>query len=424
MNNLQLDLLRKQSNLDMNKIANMLEKTIFEKYEKKEEQRKAKQSQEAFFNPKDKFGYIGAQLVNNVKVPTWIHKVKDFAKQKMADVVLAKQGSMTALDAARYNPFTTDDGTGINWQEEAKQYFDIMEKIDKGELTMKQAGAMTQSDFTGMRMIQILGGLVNQEQRNYVLQTINTVPTTELMLRIPTVTRFQISQDVGEFDFVESMKMSFTQQYIQLRKDVAHLAWSDEFTMSTFDQPIYALHIQNANSEFERVKAQKVATQILGFTNTQAVAGGGTWYDFAAGTEHYAADPRKDFNTARTTIRTGFGVGNRAASNLYTYQGYEGNGYIQGVYAITPTQGTPSLQINQMTVTPPKLPGVTWYIDEEMTNGKVGFWDDSALVRLQGPIRSSTYREEHAGGNGIYIRDWNGAFTLRQAQCVLLTGAA
>jgi hypothetical protein len=416
MTNLQLELLKRQNSLDVNKIAAQIEDQLFEKYEKRIEHKKLAQSQEAFWHPKENAGYLGAKNEQGVMVPTWAHKVKDFAKQKIADAILAKQGSMTALDNARYNPFMPE------WQEEAKAYFDLMDKIDKGELTVKQAGAMTQSDFTGMRMIQILGQLVNQEQRNYILQTINTIPTTELLLRIPTVHRFQIAQDVGEFDFVESMKMSFTSQYIQLKKDVAHLAWSDEFTMSTFDQPIYQLHIQNANSEFERVKASKVATQILNFTNTQAVTGG-NWFDFAAGTEHYAVDPRKNFNTARATVRNGLGVANRAASNIYTYQAYEGNGYITGgggTYGNAPE----SRPIEQMTVVPPKLPNVLWYIDEEMTDGKVGFWDQSALVRLQGPVRSSTYREEHAGGNGIYIRDWNGAFTLRQAQAVLLTGAA
>ena len=392
-----------------------MEQELFERYDKREEKKKLAQSQEAFFNPKDNSGYLGAKQVEGVWVPTWAHKVIDFAKKKVADAIFAKQGSMTALDHARYNPIMPE------WQEEMKKYYDHMDKIEKGELTVKQAGAMTQSDFTGMRMIQILGSLINQEQRNYILQTINTIPTTELLLRIPTVKRFTIAEDVGEFDFVESMKMAFTSQYIQLRKDVAHLAWSDEFTMSTFDQPIYQLHIQNANSEFERVKASKVATQILNFTNTQDITGG-TWFDFAAGTEHYAVDPRRNFNTARATIRAGFGVGNRAASNMITYQAYEGNGYIGGMGYPSITNAE-SRVIDQMTVVPPKLPNVIWYIDEEMPDGKVGFWDESALVRLQGPIRSSTYREEHAGGNGIYIRDWNGAFTLRQAQAVLLRGA-
>lgn len=364
-------------------------------------------SNDAFWRPTKNVLYFGSDPQK--KTPTWSTPVKDLNKEAMY-LKLAEQKS-SAKERAKYAPYLPE------FQEAVKEFHDLNKKIDSGEITVKQAGAMTQADFQGIRLIELLGSLVNQQQRDFSLNNAATVQQTDsILLRIPTVSRFQIAQDLGEFDLAEAMKMSFTSQMIQLKKDVAHLAWSDEFLMARFDQPVIDLHVQNATSEFERVAATKVAAQVQRFAGTTLPF---TWLTYESGLDRSKQNPALDFNTARTSIRTGYGKLDRAASNTYTFQAYLINSNVNGQFQ--PSQG---IGVGAQIVSPvPRQPGVTWYIDEELPNGKVALWDSSSLVWMQGPIRTSTYRDEHAGGNGIYIRNWNGAFALRLNQGYLISGA-
>lgn len=368
----------------------------------------------AYYHPKENAIYFGEYENNDGAImPSWEQKVYDLNVRRQYEI-RAKQGSMNALEAMQYDPWEKE------FQPDAQIFNQNLQKFVNGEASWRNimtetAGAMTASDFPGLRLVSVLGQLVNQEQKKYVLQdAFPVVPTTELLLRIPTVTRFEIAEGMDEFDLVESMKMAFTASYINLKKDVAHLAWSDEFMMSTFDQPIYALHLQNAQSEFERVKAAKVARQLLLLTPQT----GANLLAFTSGTEHSDFNPIMEFAESRVAIDAGNGVMNRAAMNTFTYQAYTLNTWIGGS-ALNPTNA--GMEVQRRIAAMPKAPDLTAYLDEVMPDGKMALWDSSAGVRVQSIIKSSTYRDEHPGGSGLYIRDWNGAFFLRAAQGVLLS---
>jgi hypothetical protein len=376
----------------------------------------------SYYHPKENKIYFGEAVDEEGRtMPTWEQEVYDLNKRKAYEIK-AKSGSMNRLEALALNPWAKE------FQEDIKLFTSYMEKLGNKEISWKQivtesAGAMTASDFQGLRLVSILGQLINQEQKKYVLQdAFPVIPTTELMLRIPTVSRFEIAEGMDEFDLVQSMKMAFTAQYIQLKKDVAHLAWSDEFMMAQFDQPIYALHLQNAQSEFERVKAAKVARQLLLLTPLTGPNAGADLLAFETGTEHSDYNPILGFASARASIDAGNGVMTRAAMNTYTYQAYALNTWIGGS-ALNPTAGNEAIN-RRIIPALPKAPDLQAYLDEVMPNGKMALWDETAGIRVQSVIRSSTYRDEHPGGNGLYIRDWNGAFFLRPNQGVLLTSLA
>lgn len=368
----------------------------------------AKKSQEAFYSPlRDKI-FFGVDENNKPTWATWVKDLKKFDEYQKK----AESGDLTAEDKAKYDPYAPE------FRAAAAEFWDLDDKIKAGEITVKQAGSMTQTDFQGLRMVESLSALVNQERKDYSLQNaVRIWPTEDLILRVPTVTRFTIASNLGEYDLAESMKMAFTSQMIQLKKDVAHLAWSDEFMMAQYDQPIMDLHMDNARSEFERVKAKKVAVQVLRWTGTDAI--GGTWFAYESGTDRSAKNPALQFHTAKLAIRAANGRMTRVASNSLVLSAYLGNTHVNG--QLQPTEGTDvgAYVINSV----PRQAGLTWFVDEEMPDNKVSMWDDSALIFVQGPVRSSTYRDEHAGGSGVYIRDWNGAFALRLAQGYVWTGA-
>jgi hypothetical protein len=368
----------------------------------------SKKAQESFYSPTRDQIFFGAD--NEKKTPTWAVMVKDLKKQDQYQK-LADKGELDAADKARYDPYAPE------FQEAAKEFWELEDKIAAKEITVKQAGSMTQSDFVGMRLVELLGGLINQQRRDYSLQqAVRVWQTEELMMRIPTVSRFTIASDLGEYDLAESMKMAFTSQMISLRKDVAHLAWSDEFMMARYDQPIMELSMENARTEFERVKAKKVAVQVLRWGNTLTIPNG--WDEYETGLDRSKVNPATNFHTAKLAVRQGFGKITRAASNSLVLSTYLSNTHVNG--QLQPTTGQ---EVGAYVVNPvPRQQGIVWYIDEEMPDNKIALWDDSAMAFIQGPVRSSTYRDEHAGGQGIYIRDWNGCFALRLNQGYVLTG--
>jgi hypothetical protein len=375
------------------------------------------ESNSAFWNPKDGQIYFGETKKHT---PTYEKRVFDTRKyiqyKKLVDKAEAEGGQdLQAIDHAKYEPWTKE------FSADAARMVEKNDEVESGYLTIPQAikqtaGYMTQADFQGLRLVAVLGQLINQQQRAFSLQNAGTKYTSNnVIFRIPTVTRFQIAEDVRELEGgVEAMKMAFTSQFIQLTKDVAHLAWSDEFMMAEYDQPIMQLHLQNATSEFERVRASKMATQLnlLSANNLST-----QWDDYITGADRSSANPIIDIAAARQGVYNANGVLMRAASNTLTYQIYLQNSFIRGLQSPVSSLGNPDARVINGV---PGQPGLVWYLDELLADGKIYFWDASALADIQGPIRTSTYRDEEIGGQGIFMRNWNGCFFLRPTQGYLI----
>ncbi len=378
------------------------------------------ESNAAFWNPKNWKIYFGETAKHT---PTYEKEVFDTKKyiayKRIADKAASEGGEdLTAIDKSKYAPWTKE------FEADAAKMIEKNDEVDAGYLSIPQAikqsaGYMTQADFQGLRLVAILGQLINQQQKAFSLQNAGTKYTSNnVVFRIPTVSRFQIAEDVRELEGnIEAMKMAFTSQFIQLTKDVAHLAWSDEFMMSEYDQPIMQLHLQNATSEFERVRATKVAAQ-LNLLSANGLTDG--WNEYETGTDRSKSNPIIDIAVARKSVYNANGVLMRAASNTYTYQIYLQNSHIRGLMNPTTNAGNPDARVINGV---PGQPGLVWYIDELLEDGKIYFWDSSALADIQGPIRTSTYRDEELGGQGIFIRNWNGAFFLRPTQGYLIGSA-
>jgi hypothetical protein len=400
----------------LEKFANTYQKSEEEQYKSFKDMLRHDElleSNSSFFNPKDKVIYFGETKKHT---PTYSHAVFDTKKynayRRLADKAIAEGGQdLTAEDKAKYEPWTAE------FAADAAKLIELNQEIDNGYLNIKKAeqraaGYMTQADFQGLRLVAVLGQLINQEQKGYSLQNAGTKYTsTNVIFRIPSVTRFQIAEDIKELEGgVEAMKMAFTSQYIQLTKDVAHLAWSDEFQMAEYDQPIMQLHMQNATSEFERVHASHTAVQVNRLSSNNLSAG---WNQYVSGTDRSSQNPVTDLAVARRAIWGNNGLMTRMASNFYTYQTYLTNSFVRGLMAIPNTVSSADPQVITGV---PGQPGITWYLDELLSDGNVYTWDASALADIQGPIRTSTYRDEEIGGQGVFIRNWSGSFFLRLTQ--------
>ena len=152
-------------------------------------------SNSAFFNPKDKGIYFGETAKHT---PTYSNLVFDTKKYNYYMKKAREDGDETSswYDKAKHDPFTPE------FAADAAKFMELQEDIENGYLTprkaqMSSAGYMTQADFQGLRLVSILGSLINQEQKTFSLQDAGTKYTsTNVVFRIPTVTRFQIAEGI------------------------------------------------------------------------------------------------------------------------------------------------------------------------------------------------------------------------------------
>lgn len=407
---------RNQQTLQMN--IDDIEGQILDKISKKSKLKSIFASDHSYHSPRNNQIYVG-ETQNHI--PTFDIAVKNM---KVAQEYLnkyEKTGESNYKDKARIDSYIPD------YRPFAQVYFDLMDKVADGDLTIKQArteaaGAMEIGDFQGLRLIETLGEVVNEEQRSYSLQNAGIkFNTNKLFFRIPSIKRFQIGQDLDENETVDPMKMDFSAKILRIKKDVAHLQWSDEFEMvGDFDLPIMPLSIQNAVSDFERVRAEKIATLLL--TATQQDLGSNNWKDYEATSDRSKADPILDIDDARGTIDTAKGFLDRAASNARTFHIFLRNTYVNGQLNATNTVAEVAQRTGVVTNVP-RLPSVIWYVDRNFSNGIVVVWASRSLYDIQGITKTSTYREEHLGGNGLYIRNWNGTAFSRDGQAVKIINA-
>jgi hypothetical protein len=390
--------------------------TIYDKLVKKQQHDAVKTSDHAYLDPTENKVFVGeSMLPNGRRVPNFRTPVRDMTIYNE----LKKLGKYRSsyLDRAKYDSFEDE------YVEDFKEYDSLMNKISKGQMNYRQAqvvsaGVMQMADFSGLRLIDILGTVQDLQEKTYSLQNAGTKQNSnQLLFRVPTTARFQIATELGEHETVEAMQMSFSAEIYQLKKDMAHIAWSDEFELAgSFDVPVMPMTMQNAVSDFDRVRAAKVATQVLAGAATTPPF---KWDTFVTAVDRSERNPAYDFQIHRTAIDTAGGYLDEGAMSSLTLLVYLSNTYVNGQLSSAPESNIPYTGIVQL----PKQAGLTIYVDRNIPDGFIPLWASAGLYNVQSLIKTSTYREEHVGGNGIYIRNWNGAFIIQPTRAKVISSA-
>ena len=160
--------------------------------------------------------------------------------------------------------------------------------------------------------------------------------------------------------------------------------------------------LQLARGQFaigaNKIKNNKILKALAQFSTTA----GANLTTFTG--EHSTNNPYTYFATVRRLINyTNFGNVDTGAMNSNTYFGILSNTNVRGVQG---TQGM--VGENGSRVQIPGVPGISFVLDESLTDGNVYLFDKSlALTRIQGPIRTEQYRLAREGGSGLVYRDWN-----------------
>lgn len=326
---------------------------------------------------------------NNETKPTWDYPAANIDKLVKAKALLdqGESASTTDIDNALNDPFYPE------FQEPLKYYNDVL-------MAEESAGAIhTSQDFPLLTNITVAGQvIVNQLTQFPLLDIVNVENTTDLIFRRYNATGFDIESVVGELGTTEPKKMAFSKTEWYTRKSGGEIQWSDEHEMQNY----FINPLQLARGQFaigaNKIKNNKILKALAQFSTTA----GANLTTFTG--EHSTNNPYTYFATVRRLINyTNFGNVDTGAMNSNTYFGILSNTNVRGVQG---TQGM--VGENGSRVQIPGVPGISFVLDESLTDGNVYVFDKNlTLTRIQGPIRTEQYRLAREGGSGLVYRDWN-----------------
>jgi hypothetical protein len=341
---------------------------------------------------------------NNERYPTWDYPAANIDKLAAAKQVLdmGESASATEIDKALNDPFHPE------FEKPLQYYNDVLMQDETA------AAIHTSQDFPMINNITVAGQvIINQLTTFPVLDAVNVENTTDLIFRRYTGTGFDIEAVVGELGTTEPKKMAFAKQEWYTRKSGGEIQWSDEHEMQNY----FFSPLQLARGQFaigaNKIKNNKILKAFALFTTVS----GGNVTTYTG--EHNTNNPFNYFAAIRKTINyTNFGNVDTGVLNSNTLAGILSNTYVKGVQ--TPVTMTPE---NNAKVSIPGIPGISFIIDESVTDGNVYLFDRSmALLRIQGPIRTEQYRLAREGGSGLVYRDWNDVQVRDLTKARTLTG--
>jgi len=322
--------------------------------------------------------------------PTWDEPVFDVARYRKAKQ-LYREGRLSK-DSLDFSPWLSTE-----WEEAAKIRNDEL-RYGKSYINSpfrSASGVITMGDSPAINVIQILGEILGEDNRQYVMeQAVTRVATPNLTLSVDSWHGFTASQDIAEGEEALVKKGKFTRQEYMLKKDVAHIASTDEGQMRA-DRDVFAQHVRHAVGDLRRLKAQKIATELETATNVA----GSDWLAWTG--DHRTTDAAMEIAAAARVIEANGGVPDTIASHSRTFNAFAVN--TAGPMAPAQNQRFGTGVVGGI----PALTGFTWYIDNLKTETLVTVYDKSAILLMQGPTRTAQYRIEGRGIDAYITRDWN-----------------
>jgi hypothetical protein len=324
--------------------------------------------------------------------PTWEEPVFDVGRYRQA-LALYREGRIDD-DRLKYTPWRFDP----RWEELVKIETDVYKY---GRQAMNQyrsgAGVVLSTDSTAINVIQILGEVQGTTERQYSMEeAVTRIATPNLSLSIDKWAGFAASSDVGEGVEALVKKGKITRTEYLLKKDVGHIMVTDEAQLRA-DRDVFTLHVNHAVRDLRRLKATKIATELETATPVSGA-------DFGAlGTYYSTNDPLDLIGTVGDTIEGNGGTVNTFASHGKALRDFMGNTHVSGV-GPNPSPAT----FGAKTVgNIPGFPGVTWYVDNLLSQTLLSIYDKAGIMLMQGPVRTAQYRIEPRGMDAYITRDYN-----------------
>lgn len=382
-----------------------------------------KQSPAAWFNPArthDEGNGLRPQTIYlgeaNHVTPLWKDAVYDLAEARRAAHLYAR-GDIDAETAA-FAPYRHSD----YWTNEFNNWYNSLEQATRAQelssVRNAASGMITSDDHAALNVVNIMAEILGRDDRTYVLeQAVRQAAVPNLRLSVDTWQGFGVERDVAEGQETLYQKGKFTRKEITMKKDVSHIAITDEAEI-TSDRNLMQEHIRHSAAEMRRLKALKVALGLQGSTANDT--GGTDWATIAAGSAYSTANPLDQIGVLMDIIEANGGTPNTIASHNRPFRDFLSNTWIKGTITPAASIAVGTRVINGV----PGLPGVTWYVDNLKAATSITVYDREAVMLLQGPVRTETYRDSTHGFNGYITRDWNTVYVLDPSLVANLTGVS
>lgn len=339
--------------------------------------------------------------------PTWQILALNYGKY--SNYIKSADASQTDRPATRFDHIVGCFGPEI--ESDAYSYLKSLE-----------ADVMTSGDFPNMQLLSTFVEVLDTQLRQFsLINAVTTKATNVLSLQAASYLRYQITEDLGELEFPESRKGSFTTSTYKLKKSGGAIAFSDEFQMQNWILDPMSYASQNLSTDITRIKAKKISASLASLTSATTTSGDWSAFANTGAAEHSDKNPLLAFTGMKSEMYANYGLPpDTVCSNDRTYNYYMSNTYV------SPLVSTPQTTANTMAgvVPSPGLPGVQWFIDSSLPDNFVYFFSKSAVWHIQGPERSSSYRDELPGMSGMIYRSWFNSVVFQTAGGRKLTGIA
>src|SRR5688572_3445013 len=325
--------------------------------------------------------------------PTWEEPIFDVSRYMEAKNLL-KQGKINE-DKAQYSHWLSSQ-----WENAAVSYADYLKygKSYTNSPFRQASGVVTSQDSPTINVVQILGEVMGRTEKNYTMEdAVTRIATPNLNIAVDTWKGFVASADIPEYGDTPVRKGGFTREQYFLKKDAAHILVTDE-AQARSDRNVFTIHVNHAVQDLRRLKAQKIAIELETAANE---SGGADWAAHTAGVS--TTDPIRQIATVADIIELNGGTPNTIASHGRAFRDFAGNSRVNGQGQVTPEARFGTTVVGNL----PGLPGFTWYVDNLKTAGLVTIYDKSAVLLMQGPVRTAQYRNELKGADGYITRDYN-----------------
>jgi len=384
-----------------------------------------------WYNPVTKWVSVGERMDNNGRlIPTYERPVRDMRIYgnmiKRARNAGLTNFSKDELDEMKYGGWSNE------WLKLVTEFYDATEaeggRLDKAEERVRKAGIIKASDFgamnyTGMIIPNVMGQVLNTTTRpHFLMQAVTTVPVPNLTVSIDTWSGFGISEDLDEFDYAQAQKGSLSRQTFTLKKNIGHVAFSEEQDMNNYYHNIEQLHTNYISLENEISKNQKIDTELETAT---AHASTGDW-GAMNGTNPTVSNvnPLDNLGNEGDTLYDNLANIDRIVTGTRARRDYYTNTYLRGIVSPVQAGGGVITFGSGVDTTTSDVTGVKWIYDRLVTATIAIILDSSAVWFLDGPKRQAMYEDGKIGFRGIVSKDWHAVKTVQSSKIVKLTGVS
>jgi hypothetical protein len=352
-------------------------------------------------------------------MPTWeepLVKTKEFINAK-------NNYAIAGQDAPRNWGFSDE------WYPKAFEYIAVASKAKKENKTIRhalvEAGIIDSQTYPTLERIDTQIAVEQAETVTHIFRQVSTLETTD-MLDISKIFTFVgpgiTRHTLGDYRVPYPKHGSVTEVEIeQLDKDMAHVAWSEEFFLKTYEANIRELNLASIPVQMEKSKQTKIAVVIDAISGTPVIDG--DWETYTAGDSNN--NPYPDLDAIMKLISDVDGNPNTFVSSNSALGAFLRNTFVTGFELGRSGSPFGTLNVSNRVVSGAdgvNETGLIWGVDSLFPNGDLSIYDRRAVRLRQGPSNIKDYTDGKTGVTGRIWKDFNLAYNWRSTWTKKLTG--